>query len=90
MLLRTGNTNVWAQYDTVKKAIEGVIRMFEENLKLQQPGRANIKYSVDDLYNYVDRMTDLSCMCAAPGGLYKPYDKAWIKRQIYSLLKLEA
>jgi hypothetical protein len=90
MLLKTGNTNIWAQYDTVQKAIEGVIHMYEEQLKRLQPGKTNIKYSVDDLYTYVDRVSDLSCMCAAPGGLYKPYDKAWIKRQIYALLKREA
>ena len=50
LLLQAGRSQIWQQYDTQTKAVEGLIHMFEEQLKKEQPGRSKIKYSIEDLY----------------------------------------
>lgn len=88
LLLQAGKTQIWQQYDTQTKAVEGLIHMFEEQLKKAQPGKTKIKYSVEDLYGYIDQMADLNALCADRAtGSYKPQDKAWVKKKIYQVLK---
>ena len=36
--------------------------MFEENLKRVFPNSTNIQYSVDELYQYLDTLTDVSAL----------------------------
>ena len=40
----------------------GVLKMFEENLKRVFPNSTNIQYSVDELYQYLDTLTDVSAL----------------------------
>ena len=51
----------------------------------------NITYNINDLYNFIDSVPDLSCLVYdANTGTYVPYDKAWMKRKVYHLLKKQA
>ena len=50
LLLQAGKSQIWQQYDTQNKAVEGLIHMFEEQLKKDKPGLSKIKYSIEDLY----------------------------------------
>ena len=64
---------------------------FEKQLKQLNPQMPNITYSINDLYTFVDNIPDLSCLVYEEKvGAYMPYDKTWIKRRVYMLLKKQA
>lgn len=45
-----------------KKKNVGMIGMYETELKRANPGLASIKYDIADLFRYMDRFYDISCL----------------------------
>ena len=45
------------------------------------------EYDIGDLYAFVDRLPDLACLVWAESlRAYEPYDKVWVKAQLYEHL----
>ena len=85
------SSKVWDDYEGLSQAIDGVIQMFERELKKSNPDKRQITYDIKDLFAYVDELTDLGIMQLDPERqAYKAKGKKWIKRQILNHLKEQA
>lgn len=84
-------SRTWSDYETVNDCMEGICKIFEEHLKKQNPQSPSITYDVSQLFDFVDRLTDLSCLVyQSSTATYLPRNKDWIKEQIYILLRKQA
>ena len=71
--------------------IVGVCKIYEEHLKRRNPNTPTITYDISQLFDFVDQLTDLSCLVYQKStNTYAPYNKDWIKEKIYVLLRRAA
>lgn len=81
-------SRTYSDYETVNEAIEGICRLFEDHLKRENPSAPSITYDIHQLFDFVDSLTDLSCLVFQRAtNTYAPYSKEWIKERIYTLLR---
>lgn len=93
VLHQSGNdeTRTYFDFESTEEAIKYVCRMYEQHLKRSLPMMATITYDIVDMFDYIDRTPDLSCLVYKKAtNTYLPYDKNWIKQRIYLMLKNEA
>lgn len=65
--------------------------MYEEHLKRLNPNLPSITYDISHLFDFIDQLTDLSCLVLDKTSLtYAPHNKDWIKEKIYVLLRKQA
>lgn len=84
-------TRTWSDYDTVEQCLESVCKVFEEQLKRDNPSTPTITYDISQLFQFVDQLADLSCLVYhEPTCSYVPHPKNWIKEQVYVLLRNQA
>eukprot|EP01068_Selenidium_serpulae_P003149 Selendium_serpulae@DN2907_c0_g1_i1.p1 len=82
------NSRCYLDYDNITLALDGVCQLYEQGLKIGNPDRKDITYDVTDLFRYVDQLTDLGCLVFdATSGKYTPYNKDWLKKQVFNHLK---
>jgi hypothetical protein len=76
-------TRTYYDFETKTAAFDGVVRIFEEHLKSQNPRAANITYDVQDLFTFLDGLADISCLVLDPQSMrYDPYPRDYIKQQV--------
>uniref|UniRef100_A0ABD2XQY9 Enhancer of rudimentary homolog n=1 Tax=Trichogramma kaykai TaxID=54128 RepID=A0ABD2XQY9_9HYME len=69
----------------------GVCKIYEEYLKRQNPNTPTITYDIKQLFDFLDDLTDLSCLVYQKStNTYAPYNKNWIKDKIHVLLRRAA
>ncbi|XP_075239984.1 enhancer of rudimentary homolog [Convolutriloba macropyga] len=94
LLIQTGrgsDTKTFSDYESLEEALEGICKTFEEHLKRTNPTKPTITYDISQLFDFIDQLPDLSCfLLEKEYGLYAPYDKDWIKTQVYELLRKQA
>jgi len=93
LLIQQGkpDTRTYCDYESVNEAMEGVCHIYEEHLKQQSPATPSITYDISQLFDFVESLTDLSCLVYQRNtNTYAPYAKDWIKEKIYILLRREA
>ncbi len=84
-------SRTWSDYESTNECMEGICKIFEEHLKKQNPHSPSITYDVSQLFDFIDRLADLSCLVyQKPSATYVPHNKDWIKEQIYVLLRRQA
>lgn len=77
----------YSEHDTVSRAMDDICQMYEQVIKMDG-GRAQAKYTVEDLWHFVERLEDIACMVFdAKVGEYRPHDREWIKNQVLRHLK---
>lgn len=65
-----------------------VCKIYEGHLKKVNPDSTSITYDIQNLFDFIDRLTDLSCLVWEESlKAYAPHSKDWIKQQIYLLLR---
>uniref|UniRef100_A0A182SUK8 Enhancer of rudimentary homolog n=1 Tax=Anopheles maculatus TaxID=74869 RepID=A0A182SUK8_9DIPT len=85
------NSRTYCDYETVSEAIEGVCRIYEEELRRHNPTLPTITYDVSQLFDYIDQFTDFCCLVHQPStNTYAPQTKIWVKEKVYQLLKRAA
>jgi len=85
------SSRTFADYNNLNDALEGVCKIFEENLKKMHHSSPQITYDVSQLFDFVDALKDISCVVFDDSTMkYIPYDKDWIKEKIYILLRKQA
>uniref|UniRef100_T1J5Y2 Enhancer of rudimentary homolog n=1 Tax=Strigamia maritima TaxID=126957 RepID=T1J5Y2_STRMM len=85
------DTRTYSDYESVNECMEGVCKMYEDHLKRQNPNTPSITYDISQLFDFVDQLTDLSCLVyQRNSNSYAPYNKDWIKEKIYILLRRQA
>lgn len=84
-------TRTYSDYESVNECMEGVCKIYEEHLKKMNPNTPSITYDISQLFDFVDQLTDLSCLVYQKStNTYAPYNKDWIKEKIYILLRRQA
>ena len=69
----------------------GICKVFEEHLKKRSPTSPSITYDISELFEFVDQISDLSCLVfQKQTGQYKLHNKDWIKQEIFQLLRKQA
>lgn len=61
-LSKSVNTRHWNEYPTRAEAMDGVCQLYEVHLKRLNPNLKTIEYDVQDLFQYLDELADLSCL----------------------------
>ncbi|OON19333.1 peptidase, M28 family, partial [Opisthorchis viverrini] len=85
------DTRTWSDYETVEQCLEGVCKIYEEQLKRENPNAPTITYDISQLFQFIDQLADLSCLVYhEPTYTYVPHPKNWIKEQVYVLLRKQA
>ncbi|XP_067005029.1 enhancer of rudimentary homolog [Anabrus simplex] len=94
LLIQTGlgaDTKTYSHYDTLNECIEGVCKIYEEHLKRDNPNSQFIVYNIAQLFHFVDQLAGLSCLIHHKStNSYAAYNKDWIKKKIYDLLRRQA
>ncbi|KAL7303987.1 enhancer of rudimentary homolog [Trichogramma pretiosum] len=84
-------TRTYSDYESVNECMEGVCKIYEEYLKRQNPNTPTITYDIKQLFDFLDDLTDLSCLVYQKStNTYAPYNKNWIKDKIHVLLRRAA
>ncbi|XP_041467888.1 enhancer of rudimentary homolog [Lytechinus pictus] len=85
-------SKTYADYSSIKECMEGICRIFEEHLKTCHPSSPSITYDISELFEFIDNMTDISCLVLDTETKcnYVPKNKLWIKEKIYVTLSKEA
>ncbi|EDO29024.1 predicted protein, partial [Nematostella vectensis] len=79
-----------SDYESLEECMEGVCKIFEEHLKRTNPNTPSITYDISQLFDFIDELTDLSCLVSQKNRHYAPHNKDWIKEQIYIMLRKQA
>jgi len=85
------SSRTYSDYETVDECLEGICKIYEEQLKKFNPASPSITYDISQLFDFVDQLTDMSCLVlSAKTSSYIPHNKDWIKEQIYNMLRKQA
>ena len=81
----------YGDFESMNEALEGLCRIYEEQLKRENPHQQTITYDISQLFDYIDGLTDLSVLVydKTQSG-YSPYNKEWIKDKLYGMLRRQA
>uniref|UniRef100_A0A0M3I1S9 Enhancer of rudimentary homolog n=2 Tax=Ascaris TaxID=6251 RepID=A0A0M3I1S9_ASCLU len=78
----------WIDYETLDECLDDICEIFELHRKNQNRHLRSVPYDVSQLFEFIDRLADLSCFVwHAASGMYAPHNKQWIKEQIYIFLR---
>nr|XP_034357411.1 enhancer of rudimentary homolog [Arvicanthis niloticus] len=81
----------YAEFESVNECMEGICKMYEEQLKRLNPFSRYITYGISQLFEFIDCLVDLSCLVFSEDTqTYKPHGREWIKEKIYMLLSQQA
>jgi hypothetical protein len=65
---RSPRSRTFYDFESKTAAMDGVVRLFEENLKNQHKAARTITYDVADLFAFIDSLGDISCLMCVGGG----------------------
>ncbi|KAH7637325.1 enhancer of rudimentary [Dermatophagoides farinae] len=84
-------TRTYWDFESLNDALEYICHLYELHLKEDNPGMTSITYDISQLFDYLDSLTDLSCLVfQRAANLYAPFPRDWIKEKIFIFLKREA
>lgn len=62
MRLNVKEVSVGAAFATNSNLVSDICHMYELHLKEDNPGLTTITYDISQLFDYIDKITDLSCL----------------------------
>ncbi|CAK0810172.1 unnamed protein product [Prorocentrum cordatum] len=85
---KVASSRTYLEYDSLSEGMDGLCQLYEQALKMQHADKATAKYSLEELWQFVDDLQDIVCLIHdARGGDYLPHGRAWIKKQVLNHLK---
>ena len=85
------DSRTWIDFETPARAVQGAIDLYEDRLRSFNPLQRDIKYTVEDLFRFLDGLADLSCLLFDPAlQAYAPKPREWIKQQALVYLQKQA
>lgn len=82
------HTRTFVDYETPYKCIRGVLKIYENHLREQNPESLHIVYTIYDLFVFLNELKDICCLIYDElHEVYVPYNRKWIKEQVYLVLK---
>ncbi|XP_071695703.1 enhancer of rudimentary homolog [Rutidosis leptorrhynchoides] len=81
-------SRTFMDYESISKAMDGICALYERKLKELNPTMRNITYDIQDLYNFIDGLADLSALVYDQSiQAYLPNDRQWIRNRMFNHLK---
>eukprot|EP00923_Selenidium_pygospionis_P053084 GHVN01091954.1.p1 GENE.GHVN01091954.1~~GHVN01091954.1.p1 ORF type:complete len:105 (+),score=8.94 GHVN01091954.1:73-387(+) len=82
------NSRTYMDYESETEAFDGVCQLYEQALKVLNPGGKDVSYEILDLYRYIDNLADFGILVydSQISG-YVPHDKNWAKTNVFLRLK---
>ncbi|XP_064621782.1 enhancer of rudimentary homolog [Lineus longissimus] len=92
LLLQTdAKTKTFSDYETCRESLDDICKIFEDHLRKTFPHNQSITYDISQLFDFIDKFADMTCLIYDPDDrAYVPHTKAWIKEQIYILMRKQA
>jgi hypothetical protein len=94
LLLQTSGaagSRTYLDFASPGQCYDAIARMYEERLRAINPNSRSHTYDVQDLFRYLDSLTDVSMLVLdAPSGKFEPFPRDYVKRGIYDQLKRAA
>ncbi len=56
------NSRTYLDYDDIGKCVDGLCQLYEQKLKIQNPGKTEVSYDVAELFQYLDSLKDLGAL----------------------------
>ncbi|XP_071737354.1 enhancer of rudimentary homolog isoform X1 [Rutidosis leptorrhynchoides] len=82
------STRTFMDYESISQAMDGICALYERKLKELNPTIRNITYDIEDLYNFIDGLTDLSALVYDQSiQAYLPNDRQWIRQRMFNHLR---
>eukprot|EP01120_Amphizonella_sp_Union-15-10_P001180 TRINITY_DN1122_c0_g2_i1.p1 TRINITY_DN1122_c0_g2~~TRINITY_DN1122_c0_g2_i1.p1 ORF type:complete len:118 (-),score=29.05 TRINITY_DN1122_c0_g2_i1:77-430(-) len=87
-ITKSPTTRTYYDFETVTQAMSGVCQIYEDKLKKTNPGRMDLEYNVQHLFDFVDQLGDMGALVFEESiGAYVPYARDWIKQRVLKHLK---
>ncbi|MFS7923106.1 putative enhancer of rudimentary [Helianthus anomalus] len=83
-------TRTFMDYESISQAMDGmcICALYERKLKELNPVMRNITYDIEDLYNFIDGLADLSALVYDHSlQAYLPNDRQWIRQRMLNHLR---
>ncbi|KAK9052787.1 hypothetical protein SSX86_029417 [Deinandra increscens subsp. villosa] len=81
-------SRTFMDYESISQAMDGICALYERKLKNLNPVMRNITYDIQDLYNFMDGLADLSALVYDHSiQAYLPNDREWIRNRMFHHLK---
>ncbi|CAE7026352.1 unnamed protein product [Symbiodinium natans] len=62
--------------------MDDVCQMYEQMMKMDMGSKQQVKYTVEDLWSFIDRLRDIAIMIYdSQVGEYLPHNREWAKNQ---------
>ncbi|CAI2380477.1 unnamed protein product [Moneuplotes crassus] len=88
------NSKTYLDFESVESALEGLCQLYEQHSieESKEKGTTDsLTYDLIDLFKYLDSLQDLSCLSFSDDSkVYAPHGRAWIKSQLFNLMKGKA
>jgi hypothetical protein len=76
------DSRTYLDYNTPEQAVLGAISLYEDRLRQFNPLQTNIKYTVEDLFEFFDGLGELACLVFDPIlDAYQPKPPEYIKQK---------
>jgi len=94
LLIQTSNhvkSRTFHDFETITLALDGLLNLFEEKLRSQNPRQKQLTYDINDLYRFIDDLPDLSALVFNQQlAAYEPHNKEWLKQKLLVNLRRQA
>eukprot|EP00949_MAST-11_sp_MAST-11-sp1_P002869 g2869.t1 len=78
-------------FNSVEDAINGIVNIYEENVKALNPNLPRITYTIEDLYSFIDDLAEVACLVYTDSiKAYAPHGKKWIKSKVLKFMEKQA
>ncbi|KAL7602662.1 enhancer of rudimentary homolog [Lactuca sativa] len=81
-------TRTFMDYESISQAMDGICALYERKLRELSPAMRNITYDIEDLYNFIDGLADMSALVFDHSiQAYLPNDRQWIRNRMFNHLR---
>ena len=56
------SSRTFLDYEDISKCVDGLCQLYEQKMKVQNPGKADVIYDVSELFNYLDELRDIGAL----------------------------
>jgi len=85
------DTRTFLDYDAPEKAVVGAISLYEDRLRQFNPLQSKIQYTVEDLFEFFDGLSELACLVFDPNlQAYLPKPPEFVKKLALKILQKTA
>lgn len=75
-------------FSRISHALKWICELFENKLRELNPHASQVSYEVQDLWNYLDKVPDISALVYDPKiNAYIPCGKEWLKKKVLAYIQ---